>query len=191
MISPTPLLDWNDLSIKTLPGFPAVWSGAGPKDSLYRYVLWWITGVGDPLNFMAAIGCNPSTATELKTDPTVLRWIRWARQWGFEAVAVLNRYALRSTDPRAILTAVDPEGPANLEWVLRVGREAKFALASWGDIGAREDDKFQCVWDAAGCPPFHCVATTASGAPRHPLARGKHRIPDQAKPVAWRAVSRC
>lgn len=30
-----------------------------------------------------------------------------------------------------------------------------------------------------------CLGTTGSGAPKHPLARGKHRIPADFAPVAW------
>lgn len=182
-----PLLDLTDPRTKTLPGFPAAWSGTGPDDSEYRYVLWWLTGHGDPRNFMTAIGCNPSTATVDKTDPTVTRWIHWARSWGFGAVAVLNRKAYRTSQPAALKRATDPAGPENMHWLLTIGRNAKFALACWGNIGVDDDKAFQAAWDAAGCPPLHCLSTTAGGAPAHPLARGRNRIPDDITPRLWHA----
>ena len=30
-----------------------------------------------------------------------------------------------------------------------------------------------------------CLGTTLSGAPKHPLARGQHRIPDDQEPMQW------
>ncbi len=173
-----------------LPGYPAAWSGTGPDDSHYRYVLWWLTGQGDPARYMVAIGCNPSTATETKTDPTVARWIRWARLWGFGAVAVLNRFAFRTPHPSVMRAAVDPVGPENPDWIVQVGRRASFALASWGNIGAGDDDAFAAAWTAAGCPPLHCLGITGSGAPIHPLARGKNRVPDDVVPTLWTPAGR-
>jgi hypothetical protein len=34
-----------------------------------------------------------------------------------------------------------------------------------------------------------CLGTTASGDPKHPLARALHRGPDDAKPQVWGAAS--
>lgn len=111
-----------------------------------------------------------------------------ARAWGFGAVAVVNRYAYRTPDPAVMRRAADPVGPDNWEWIFRVGRGSAFALACWGDIGAGDDAVFQAAWEAAGCPPLHCLALTVSGAPRHPMARGRSRIPDDVTPQPWRAL---
>jgi hypothetical protein len=36
--------------------------------------------------------------------------------------------------------------------------------------------------------PIHCIGTTINGCPKHPMARGKHRVPDNQKPLVWRAA---
>jgi hypothetical protein len=35
---------------------------------------------------------------------------------------------------------------------------------------------------------LYCLSTTASGQPKHPMARGKHRIANDAQPILWRAA---
>jgi protein gp37 len=35
---------------------------------------------------------------------------------------------------------------------------------------------------------IHCLGETASGAPIHPMARGKHRVPDDRQPLLWRSM---
>lgn len=35
-------------------------------------------------------------------------------------------------------------------------------------------------------PTWHCLGKTASGAPIHPLARGRNRVPDDAKLKVWK-----
>ena len=35
-------------------------------------------------------------------------------------------------------------------------------------------------------PDIYCLGTTGGGSPKHPTARGKHRVPDDQQPVLWR-----
>lgn len=41
---------------------------------------------------------------------------------------------------------------------------------------------------AKGLPPLHCLGTTMTGAPIHPLARGKHRVPDDVQRRPWMSL---
>lgn len=48
-----------------------------------------------------------------------------------------------------------------------------------------EDEEFGSVQVEV---TWHCLGTTASGAPIHPLARGKHRVPNDAQLQVWKRV---
>lgn len=74
-------------------------------------------------------------------------------------------------------------------------------VAAWGN-GAPESDvhQFMCGvrLDPEGAPigmlgeemDWHCLGKTADGSPIHPLARGKHRVPDDATLKMWKRKPR-
>ena len=90
----------------------AIFSG----DWKYRYVLWrkwdsgFLFGGKDCGNVVAFCGLNPSTADERKNDPTVTRWIGYARAWGFTAMYVVNLFGLRSTLPQGLHREMEEGG---------------------------------------------------------------------------------
>ncbi len=59
------------------------------------------------------VGLNPSTADETTDDPTIRRCIRFAREWGFDRLKMVNLFAYRATDPRDLWAADAPIGPEN------------------------------------------------------------------------------
>ena len=67
---------------------------------------------------------NPSTADEVKLDPTCSRARGYAERWGYGALVVTNVFAWRATDPAQLKAARDPVGPANDRAILRAAREA-------------------------------------------------------------------
>ena len=77
----------------------------------WRYSLWRIWQPGKP--YVVFIGLNPSTATEVEDDPTIRRCIRYAQDWDYGGLYMLNVFALRSTDPKALYRHSDPKGPDN------------------------------------------------------------------------------
>ena len=50
-------------------------------DRLHRYALWRTWDESKPTAMFVCL--NPSTADEVKNDPTVTRCIRYARDWGY------------------------------------------------------------------------------------------------------------
>jgi len=147
----------------------------------YRYAL---TRVWDPDGGKALfIMLNPSTATEVQNDPTVERCERRARTLGFGAFRVLNIFAFRATDPRAMRAVADPVGPENdatirdsLPWADRV-------ICAWGTHGAHlnRGPEVEAMLRANGIPLFH-LGLSKDGHPKHPLYIGY-----KVQPVVWEA----
>lgn len=132
----------------------------------YRYGLWRVWG--DQKQMLAFIGLNPSTADENVDDPTIRRCIRFAHDWGFGALMMLNLFAYRTTDPRLLERVEDPIGPLNDEWIGTQARACGGVVAAWGHHGGRlsRDQAVMSMLDG-----IHVLAlgTTHEGHPRHPL----------------------
>jgi hypothetical protein len=134
---------------------------------------------------------NPSTADARVDDPTVKRCIGFAQAWGMGRLHVLNLYALRSTDPKGLWVVDDPVGPENDRHIAahaQLAAETGWPLvAAWG-ANARPD-RVAHVLRFPGMVALTALGVTNSGSPKHPLARGKHRIPDDVTPTPWKDPS--
>lgn len=140
----------------------------------YRYRLWNIWDTSKPV--VLYIMLNPSTADEVKNDPTVERCTRRAVQLGFGGVRIANIFALRSTDPKALYThesPVDEGNPKNAtinDLHIRVSvKGSNLVICGWGDHG-RLGGRGQVVMRElrSMCRP-HALKMNASGEPCHPL----------------------
>ncbi|WP_408586462.1 hypothetical protein [Novosphingobium sp.] len=79
----------------------------------------------------------------------------------------------------------------NLPAVVAEAKKADQVFVCWGAI-ARD-----CLWldhvveeiqtGEGPWPDLWCWGKTKAGAPKHPMARGAHRIPADQKPILWRA----
>lgn len=112
---------------------------------------------------------NPSTADANQNDPTIRRCLGFARAWGFGQLIVANLYALRSTDPRALKSHLDPVGPENDLHLRQLAATASSIVVAWG-ANAEQGRAFKVatMMRAAGAR-LSCLGTTRDGAPRHPL----------------------
>ena len=146
----------------------------------YRYVLRRIWDREKPPAMF--VGLNPSTADEVRNDPTVTRCIGYAQRWGAGGLIMTNIFAFRSTDPNGLLAIEDPVGPLNNRWLKRLQKEAMIVIAAWGVWGSlkgRGADVLELLTDP------HCLGLTKDGAPRHPLY-----LRADAKPVRMHPSSR-
>lgn len=148
------------------------------------------------------IGHNPSNAGSTSDDPTSKWWIDWCQLFGFGGYVAVNLYPFTTSDPRECYRRVEGiEGGdwdardalhfANLPAVTYWAKRADQVFVCWGAI-ARDDDWIEHVIEEiqtgeAPWPDLWCWGKTASGAPKHPMARGLHRIPRDQKPILWRA----
>ena len=112
------------------------------------------------------IGLNPSTADEIKDDPTVRRCIGFARSGGFGGIVLANLFAFRSKDPRSLKDVHDPVGPENDVRIIESAYSAARVIVAWGVHGALHDrDKH--VLSLLQKP--YCLGITKDGLPKHPL----------------------
>ena len=138
---------------------------------VYRYRLWRDWHIPPrPSRRLLWILLNPSTADEVRLDPTIRRCVRFSRAWGYTGLDVVNLFALRSTDPRGLRRAADPIGPGNDTAIASALAECDAAVAGWGahPLAATRASVVREMAVTIGTPLF-CLGVTRCGRPRHPL----------------------
>lgn len=145
----------------------------------YRYRLTRTWGDPDSANVLCVVMLNPSTADALLDDPTIRRCISFAQREGCDGLEVLNAYALRATDPRALRGHPDPVGGLNDVHLQRAARHYPNVTVAWGaNIDPVREARVRRL---LACAPFvSCWGTTKDGHPRHPLY-----LRSDAQLVAW------
>jgi hypothetical protein len=137
-------------------------------DRRYRYLL---TRTWDAtLPVMTLTMLNPSKAGAFRSDPTCTRCIGFARRENCGGLAILNAFALCTTDPAALALPGDPVGPANDQFLEMHAKAASLVVVAWGAGGSlhgRAREVGQML--AAAGVPLKCLGVTKDGHPRHPL----------------------
>lgn len=157
-----------------------------PTGDLTEVKVDWLIG---PMKRVVFLLLNPSDADAFEPDPTVTECRKRATALGADVLEVVNLFAWRSPYPTDLKKRAHGErgdGPENNRQILEACTGAYMVIAGWGndgDIGQR--DRFvRNLLQVAGIPLYH-LGTTNGGFPKHPLARGKHRIPADLQPVLW------
>ena len=181
----------------------------------YRWSLQrsWHGGAPGTGTILPWIMLNPSTADAHVDDPTLQRIIAFSWRWGFDGLLVVNLFPYRSSKPAELRKwwRWDERWDVDARNQFWAGHSraalllAPFdaAMAAWGSPPGRFGDDAQLaaerlldtindpdrttVW-----PPrrailkLFCLGETGFGDPIHPMARGRHRVPDDAVPVPLR-----
>lgn len=154
----------------------------------YRYWLerhWEVDSHGkDFLNFVML---NPSTADGLVDDHTIRKCIGFAKRWGFGGMHVVNLFALRSTDPKALYKHPDPVGPDNAAFLEAGLFSGPLTIVAWGGHGSLHGRAaaFMAQVAAMSSPPrIEALRINDDGSPGHPLY-----IPYDTKPVPFKLPS--
>lgn len=123
------------------------------------------------------VGLNPSTATKEKSDPTVARVQKVAKNNGFDGFVMLNLYPVRATDYRTLPSVVDEtafsENLARIESVISA-EESPLVWAAWGESILHHTFFVDACIELIARLKTHNVRwqhfgeMTASGHPRHP-----------------------
>ncbi len=173
-------MSWNAHRLLVSRTDLALWSGE--PEPLYRYLL--TRGFDHPYKRLdvGVIMLNPSTADEMKDDPTFTRVRSFAARLVRErhgvttppTLAIANLYALRSTDPKALRGHPDPVGPANLNTIRWLAQNARDLIVAWGGSlppGSEEHvaEVRAIIGSRSSTRPVWCLGTTKAGQPRHPL----------------------
>jgi hypothetical protein len=144
----------------------------------WRYLLWRRWGEGPVANFLML---NPSTADEVKLDPSCTRARNYAEQWRFGALIVTNLFGWRATDPDEMKAARDPVGRGNDAAILQAARSADLVLCAWGNHGRHEGrSQFVSAYLRKAGIRLHALRMNGCGEPAHPLY-----LPGSLAPEAW------
>ncbi|APO76510.1 hypothetical protein AM571_CH03726 [Rhizobium etli 8C-3] len=162
----------------------------------FRYELTRVWDKGGPL--LVTCMLNPSTADADNDDPTIRALIDFGRVWSYGGLLVVNLFAFRSSSPIVMMSWHDPRGPKNAQFIdaaLTLARSQNTpVLAAWGANGAHhtnvndwEDGQdWFCARARRQCVDLICLGLTKDGFPKHPMARGLHRIARNQQPVMFR-----
>jgi len=145
----------------------------------WRYLLWRSWDPSRPAaNFLML---NPSTADELRLDPSCTRARNYAAAWGFGAVLITNLFGWRATDPDEMKAVPDPVGRGNDRAILEAARSSALVVCAWGNHGAHEERAPKVVrMLRSGGIALKCLKTNSSGHPSHPLY-----LPASLRPTPW------
>jgi len=136
----------------------------------YRYMLWrQFLERGETVLFVLL---NPSTADEIKNDPTITRLEGYAKAWGFARLVVVNLFAYRATMPSDLKFAPEPVGPDNDEWIVRMASKSKLVICGWGNHGKymkRNHAVLDLLKNAGHGDKLHCLKKNKDGSYGHPL----------------------
>jgi hypothetical protein len=112
-------------------------------DQKYRYTLYreWEEDPFAGIRVLNFVMLNPSTADADKDDPTIRKCIGFAKLNEYNAIRVVNLFALRSTDPDNLKynhdRGDDIVGPLNNGYVWELPPE-ETVVAAWGSTFKRE-----------------------------------------------------
>ena len=155
-------------------------------DGRFRYTLYRSWGPGSEACFVML---NPSTADATDDDPTIRRCTRYASCWGFGRLVVVNLFALRSTDPKALYRAAVASDCHGLGYEMERHIDAGLGSDMLNDSAivqsAQNADQVVCAWGGHGKlrgrgkavaamladydVELWCFGMTAAQQPRHPL----------------------
>lgn len=143
----------------------------------YRYSLW---RIWDKKRLLCSFIClNPSTADEVKNDPTVRRCINYAESWGYGGFVMLNLFAFRATVPADMFSVEDPVGKNNDNYIKHWVDKSAIVVLAWGN-GGLFNSRCNDVLRYLKTP--YCLSITNQGQPSHPLYLKKN-----LKPIRYRS----
>ncbi len=146
----------------------------------YRYALFRQWNLEDPI--LMFIGLNPSTANEHDNDPTIRRVIKFAFDWGYGGVSMLNLFPLVSSNPSDLLDFYntpfhDLALEENNKYLERCFDKCSELVFAWGAFKQAEKRAEEVI---KMFPNALCLGKNMNGSPKHPLY-----IPASTQPIKF------
>ena len=142
----------------------------------YRYVLWRIWDKSKP--YVMFIGLNPSTANETSDDPTIRRVKKFAFDWGYGGIYMMNLFAFVTPYPEKLEVCEDPIGE-NDKWLNIIAVKCDKIIFAWGSFKEAQKRAKQIMERFSG----YALIINNDGSPRHPLYVNANTEPVPIKPI--------
>ncbi len=143
----------------------------------HRYALWRIWDQSKPM--IMFIGLNPSTADDVNDDPTIRRVKRFANDWGYGGVYMMNCFSYISTNPNQLRDHCNTA--INDQWLSDISKKCAEIVFAWGsfDIVKEWERDTQLI---GMFPNAKALIINRDGTPRHPLYVKADTVPILFKP---------
>jgi hypothetical protein len=143
-----------------------------------RHILWRTWNIDQPL--VLFIGINPSTADELKNDPTITRLTKILKSWEYGGFFMGNLSSIIDKNPKNIR---EPGGayPIDDEYLSVAISLCDVSILMWGNEGERFIPRIEHLKSLF--PVAYCFGQNKNGHPRHPLYVAEKDL--HLKPFNW------
>ncbi len=123
---------------------------------------------------------NPSRADAVQDDPTLRRCIKFAQDWGYGSLEIVNLFAYRATDPIELKKASDPVGVENDNYLQKAAEGTHQIIVAWGNHGIFKNRCQEVLELLSRVNQIYCLGVTQQGCPRHPLY-----VPSYTQPILY------
>ena len=145
----------------------------------YRYSLWEKWDNSKP--YVMFVGLNPSTATETKFDPTIVRVRNFAFDNEYGGFYMTNLHPFITAYPPELIRACTHHEKLNRSIMLSIAKRCKDVVFAWGSF---IEAKIPGEWAERTFPNAKALIINQDGSPRHPLY-----VPGDTKLIDYKPVN--
>lgn len=145
------------------------------EDRKHRFALHRVWDLS--LSTIMFVGLNPSTANGNDDDPTIRKVVKFAKDWGWGGVTMVNCFSFVSTDPNGLDTKDMLE--RNDIVIKQEGDKAAIIIFAWGNWDVVVENSRDIALTQM-FPHAKCLIKNKNGSPRHPLY-----VPGNTVPIDW------
>ena len=126
-----------------------------------RYSLWRIWDKEKPLLLYVLL--NPSHADADTDDKTVVKLIKFTRNWGYGGFYLGNIHSFITSNPKRLMQNLIPNERLNITHLKEMVKNSDKVVLGWGNAGKNPKWLKQII-----SYPY-CFGTNQNGSPKHPL----------------------